>query len=144
MEIREYAERVLWGESLTLKLDVPDLLTDSTPGLPIGRVDAPKRPAELKLSNPQESSGGFPKHNELENEEARGRVLHFLPIMNSWRLSLWRSPFSAFPMHVPTGASDWFEPCEMNLNIYVYTKIGCRRLGWRWGALASIVFFGIN
>ena len=77
MEIREYAERVLWGESLTLKLDVPDLLTDSTPGVPIGRVDAPKRPAELKLGKPQESSGGFPKHNELQNEEARGRVLHF-------------------------------------------------------------------
>jgi uncharacterized ferritin-like protein (DUF455 family) len=76
MEIREFAQRVLFSTSLEEKLTPERDLTDSEPGAALLIPGDPGRPTELRLK-----SGGvradFPGDAHLINEEQRGILLHF-------------------------------------------------------------------
>ena len=78
MELRELAERVLLGHSLSDKLAAPaagQALTDTTPGLR-GRVpDAPGRPAALAFRSSRDLVP-FPHANRLGHPAAAGAALH--------------------------------------------------------------------
>lgn len=75
MEIRELAERVLFGRTLADKLLRPDgPLTDHRPGPAITRPDAPGRPPGLGPA--RRARIPFPARSELHRDEIRGRVLH--------------------------------------------------------------------
>ncbi len=76
VEIREYAERVLFGTQLEEKLTPFTELTDEHPGKPIEAPLVPVRPKDLSIQGCAESAP-FPKLRELEKETARGRLLHF-------------------------------------------------------------------
>ena len=78
MEIRQLAERVLFGESLDDKLIPSGRLTDDAPGRAVSTPDAPGRPAELALDRwSDEQRVSFTDVRALEREEERGLVLHF-------------------------------------------------------------------
>jgi Uncharacterized protein conserved in bacteria len=77
MELREFAERVLFSSSLEEKLQTPDVITDSRPGPAIVTPTAPGRPRELIFKPSGSSRGEFPGTRHLEQNYERGRLLHF-------------------------------------------------------------------
>jgi uncharacterized ferritin-like protein (DUF455 family) len=76
MEIRELAERILFGNTLADKLTMPAVVTDLAPGAAIAAPSLPGRPPELRLDNDRERVA-FPGLHELDRPGMRGRVLHF-------------------------------------------------------------------
>lgn len=77
MELREFAERVLFSTSLEEKLQRPDCITDDRPGSPIVTPTAPGRPRELIFKPTGTARGEFPGTRHLEQNHERGRLLHF-------------------------------------------------------------------
>jgi uncharacterized ferritin-like protein (DUF455 family) len=77
MELREFAEQVLFATTLEEKLRAPEIITDEHPGAPLLKVEAPGRPAELQFKAQGAGKADFPGVHRLEKEEERGRLLHF-------------------------------------------------------------------
>jgi len=77
MELRELAERIVFGTTLADKLVRPDVLTDERPGAALPTPGAPGRPAELRFKERGDGGGGFPGRHRLDSESGRGQVLHF-------------------------------------------------------------------
>lgn len=102
MEIRAFAEQVLFGRSLEDKLAAPrPPLTDAAPGAPIAVPAAPGRPPELPMVE-RPGGPGFPAETRLGEPEARGRVLHFfanheLVALELMALALLRFPDAPSP-----------------------------------------------
>jgi uncharacterized ferritin-like protein (DUF455 family) len=76
MELREFAEQVLFATTLEEKLRAPTLITDEHPGAPLLTVAAPGRPVELQFKAQGSGKADFPGVHRLEKEEERGRLLH--------------------------------------------------------------------
>lgn len=76
MELRELAERILYGTTLDEKLVVAEALTDARPGEAVALPPRPGRPEPLRLDQARERVA-FPGATELDRPGARGRVLHF-------------------------------------------------------------------
>jgi len=77
MELREFAERVLFATTLEEKLLRPADITDEHPGPAFATPAAPGRPAELRFKTTGEARDSFPGTKNLEQESERGRLLHF-------------------------------------------------------------------
>lgn len=97
MEIREFAERVLLGQSLADKLVAPRELTDLAPGPAIAAPAVPGRPLELPLRSGANERERFPTRRDLEREAGRGIALHFfanheLLALEAMALALLRFP----------------------------------------------------
>ena len=77
MELRDFAERVLFATTLEKKLLRPADITDERPGTALITPAAPGRPAELQFKVTGEARDSFPGTKNLEQESERGRLLHF-------------------------------------------------------------------
>ncbi len=77
MELRDFAEQVLFATTLEEKLRCPANLTDERPGTPLVTPAAPGRPAELSFKPQVSGKAEFPGLHQLENKTERGRLLHF-------------------------------------------------------------------
>jgi len=77
MELREFAEQVLFATTLGEKLRCPPDITDELPGAPLATPAMPGRPAELRFKVTGTARGEFPGTRHLEQERERGRLLHF-------------------------------------------------------------------
>lgn len=77
MELREFAERVLFGTTLEEKLVDAGNVTDERPGVGIRAPEEPGRPTELRFKARGSGRSGFPGLHRLEDESERGRLLHF-------------------------------------------------------------------
>ena len=77
MEIREFAERVLFATTLEEKLQCPDEITDENPGSALVTPNAPGRPANLQFKPHGSDKADFPGLHQLEQERERGKLLHF-------------------------------------------------------------------
>lgn len=79
MEIREFAERVLFADTLDGKLTGPgpEPPTDDRPGPPVAAPAAPGRPASLRFKPAGSGKSGFPGTHALDRTDERGRLLHF-------------------------------------------------------------------
>ena len=77
MELREFAEQVLFATSLEEKLRDPGEVTDERPGSALVTPESPGRPPELQFKVTGSARDQFPGARELENETNRGRLLHF-------------------------------------------------------------------
>lgn len=78
MELRAFAEQVLFGSTLEEKLLLsPRVVTDQQAGKAIKGVIEPGRPENLIMSG-KESRASFPSLKHIENEYQRGVMLHFL------------------------------------------------------------------
>lgn len=78
MEVRAFAERVLFGDSLSDKLAAPAAgtpLTDSAPGRPAGVPSSPGRPAALAL-RADRALTPFPAKGRLAEPDAAAAALH--------------------------------------------------------------------
>jgi uncharacterized ferritin-like protein (DUF455 family) len=76
VEIREFAESILFSATLEEKLRSPGDLTDLAPAGNFRTPKAPTRPDELRFA-PHGTKYDFPTVRALESEPARGRLLHF-------------------------------------------------------------------
>jgi uncharacterized ferritin-like protein (DUF455 family) len=77
MELRDFAEQVLFATTLDDKLQSPAVVTDDRPGCPLLTPEAPGRPAELRFKPQGSGKVDFPSLHRLEWEHERGRLLHF-------------------------------------------------------------------
>jgi uncharacterized ferritin-like protein (DUF455 family) len=77
MELREFAEQVLFATSLEEKLRCPDVITDEHPGPALITPAAPGRPAALRFKPHGSGRGDFPGLQRLDQPRERGRLLHF-------------------------------------------------------------------
>lgn len=77
MELREFAEQVLFATSLEEKLRRPEQITDERPGPALVTPAAPGRPLELRFKAAGEARDAFPGTRHLEQERERGQLLHF-------------------------------------------------------------------
>ncbi|HLH54204.1 MAG TPA: DUF455 family protein [Verrucomicrobiae bacterium] len=77
MELREFAERILFSSSLDEKLDCPSELTDDRPGPALETPVSPGRPRELRFKTSRSGKNQAPSLQELEDADKRGRLLHF-------------------------------------------------------------------
>jgi uncharacterized ferritin-like protein (DUF455 family) len=77
MELREFAERVLFATNLEEKLRCPADITDERPGSPLVTPEAPGRPPELRFKPQVSGKADFPGLHQLEQPRERGRLLHF-------------------------------------------------------------------
>ncbi len=76
MQVREFAERVLFADTLEDKLSGPDSLEDDRPGTGLDTPAQPGRPTNLQF---RASPGkfDFPGTSGLEDERRRAKLLHF-------------------------------------------------------------------
>ncbi len=77
MELREFAEQVLFATTLEEKLQRPGELTDEQPGAPMFAPEMPGRPAALRFKKQDATKAAFPGVHRLEQPHERGRLLHF-------------------------------------------------------------------
>ena len=77
MEVREFAESVLFATSLEEKLRTPDGITDERPGVASAAPVAPGRPANLIFKPHAAGKSEFPGLHRLEEKSERGKLLHF-------------------------------------------------------------------
>ena len=77
MEVRQFAERVLYGDTLEQKLQTVGALTDRSPGAGLRGLCLPGRPAGLGFSNTQSGRSEFPNPSQFEDDQQRGFALHF-------------------------------------------------------------------
>ena len=77
MELREYAERILFATSLEEKLQRTADVTDERPGPALITPVAPGRPKELQFKATGEARDSFPGTKNLEQTSERGKLLHF-------------------------------------------------------------------
>ena len=74
MEIKEFAERLLLGNTLEDKLFFADQISDKDLSPFTIRIDQPSRPDFLQFSN---QNAPLPKMHQLDDERQRGLLLHF-------------------------------------------------------------------
>ena len=78
MELRDFAESVLFARTLEEKLQSPGTLTDERPGTALPTPEAPGRPDGLTFKRSGTGSGNeFPPDHRLHDDRERGRLLHF-------------------------------------------------------------------
>src|SRR5215472_10021928 len=77
MELREFAEQVLFATTLEEKLRTPQNVTDEHPGAPLATPAAPGRPEHLQFKPHATGKSEFPGLHRLEDKTERGKLLHF-------------------------------------------------------------------
>ena len=77
MELREFAERVVFGTTLEEKLAPPGELTDEHPGGLSESPAHPGRPPSLHFKDTRDGGAEAPGWRDLEQDVGRGRLLHF-------------------------------------------------------------------
>lgn len=78
MELRDFAEQVLYGKTLDEKLLLnPKVITDDAPAVAFTMPEGPGRPSELRISD-RGVKADFPGTNRLDDDRERGKMLHFL------------------------------------------------------------------
>ena len=77
MELREFAEQVVFGTTLEEKLAPPGELTDEHPGGLSEAPAQPGRPGTLHFKDLRDGGTETPGWRDLEQDTGRGRLLHF-------------------------------------------------------------------
>lgn len=78
MELRDFAEQVLYGKTLEEKLLLnPRVITDEHATAAFTMPSGPGRPRELQISE-RGVKADFPGTNRLDDDRERGKMLHFL------------------------------------------------------------------
>ena len=77
MELREFAEQILFATTLEEKLRAPGTITDVQPGKPVATPAAPGRPGNLVFKPHATGKSEFPGLHRLEDVAERGKLLHF-------------------------------------------------------------------
>lgn len=77
MELRTFAEQILFSDTLEAKISAPTSISDSSPGLPISSPIAPHRPSFLRFKSSESTAASPPTAADLSRDQARGHLLHY-------------------------------------------------------------------
>ncbi|MCB9745083.1 MAG: DUF455 family protein [Alphaproteobacteria bacterium] len=100
MQLRELAERALFGDTLADKLVAVEILEDDRPGAAVAPPPLPGRPEALRLDLGQPRAR-FPRVGSLVEPEQRGRMLHFFANHELMALELMALVLLRFPEAPP-------------------------------------------
>ena len=141
MELREFAERVLFATTLEEKLRRPGLLTDDHPGRAIAAPGSPERPAALRFKPAHSGKAEFPGAHQLEREEERGRLLHFFAnheLLATELMALVLLRFPDAPSAFRQGVAETLQDEQMHTRLYMERMREC---GIAFGALPVSGYF---
>ncbi len=142
MEIREFAERILFGDSLDDKLIRPRSFEDEAPGRPVETPRYPHRPVGLSLDLRDTSEKvDFPSVYQLDREPERGRALHFFgnhELLALELMALCLLKFPEAPAKFRRGVAQTMLEEQMHTRLYVRRM---ERLGVEFGTFPVNDFF---
>src|SRR5215475_8917796 len=141
MELRDFAERVLFATTLEEKLQSPADVTDDSPGSPLLTPSAPGRPAELRFKPQTSGKADFPGVHHLEREQERGRLLHFFANHELLATELMALVLLRFPEAPPAfrrGVLQTLKDEQQHTRLYLQRMREC---GVRFGELPVSGFF---
>jgi len=126
--VREFAERVLFGETLEEKLAPPPSgLADTLLGPAIATPLAPGRPQELRLRE-DGVRAAFPGIGRIETDEARGRLLHFFAnheLLATELMALVLLKFPEAPQEFRAGILKTLKEEQMHTKMYLKRMTEC-------------------
>lgn len=139
--VREIAERILFGTTLEEKLAPPPPgVSDDDRGGPITTPEAPVRPEELRLRR-DGVRAEFPGTVGLEDEEQRGRLLHFFAnheLLATELMALVLLKFPEAPAEFRAGVLQTMKEEQMHTKLYLKRMADC---GVEFGDLPVNGFF---
>ena len=139
--MREIAERILFGTTLEEKLAPPPPgVSDDDRGGPITTPEAPVRPEELRLRR-DGVRAEFPGTVGLEDEEQRGRLLHFFAnheLLATELMALVLLKFPEAPAEFRAGVLQTMKEEQMHTKLYLKRMADC---GVEFGDLPVNGFF---
>ena len=141
MELRDFAEQILFATTLDEKLRRPERLTDVRPGPPLAAPEAPGRPAELRFKPPGGGKADFPGLHRLEQEGERGRLLHFFAnheLLATELMALVLLRFPDAPAAFRRGISETLQDEQIHTRLYIERMRAC---GMQLGALPVSGYF---
>lgn len=77
MELRTFAEQILFSDTLDAKISAPTSISDTSPGLPISSPITPHRPSFLRFKSSESTAAAPPSAADLSQDQARGHLLHY-------------------------------------------------------------------
>jgi uncharacterized ferritin-like protein (DUF455 family) len=128
MELREFAEQVLFATTLADKLQSPTVVTDERPGSPLLTPQAPGRPVELRFKPQDSGKADFPSVHRLEREQERGRLLHFFAnheLLATELMALALLRFSDAPAAFRRGVWQTLKDEQLHTRLYVERMRNC-------------------
>jgi uncharacterized ferritin-like protein (DUF455 family) len=141
MELRDFAEQVLFATTLDEKLQSPAVVTDDRPGSPLLTPQAPGRPAELRFKPQGSGKADFPGVHRLEREQERGRLLHFFAnheLLATELMALALLRFPDAPAAFRRGVWQTLKDEQMHTHLYVERMREC---GIQFGELPVSGYF---
>ena len=140
MTVQEYAERVLFGTTLEEKLAPPPQGIIDEPGTAIVVPDLPGRPPGLELRR-DGVRAEFPGTTGIEDDEHRGRLLHFFAnheLLAAELMALVLLKFPEAPADFRRGILDTLREEQMHTKLYLRRMEDC---GVKFGDLPLNGFF---
>jgi len=128
MELRAFAEQVLFATSLEEKLRAPDAITDEYPGSPLVTPDAPGRPQQLIFKPHAAGKSEFPGLHELEKKSERGKLLHFFgnhELLATELMALVLLKFPAAPAAFRKGVLQTLKDEQAHTRLYLERMKSC-------------------
>lgn len=141
MELRDFAEQILFATTLEAKLRAPEAITDERPGQPILAPAAPGRPADLHFKPPGSRKADFPSTHRLEKLSERGRLLHFFAnheLLATELMALALLRFPEAPAAFRRGVLQTLQDEQEHTRLYVERMKSC---GIEFGELPVSGFF---
>ncbi len=141
MELRDIAERVLFATTLEEKLRSPADFTDDSPGSTLHTPSAPGRPAELHFKAQSSGKADFPGVHRLEQEQERGRLLHFFAnheLLATELMALALLRFPEAPAAFRRGLYETLREEQMHTRLYLERL---RQCGIQFGELPVSGYF---
>ena len=141
MELRDFAERILFATTLEEKLQCPAAIADEHPGPALATPAAPGRPAELHFKQSGTGRDKFPGTRQLEKEQERGRLLHFFANHELLATELMALVLLRFPDAPPAfrkGVLQTLKDEQVHTRLYIERMREC---GIRFGELPVSGYF---
>jgi hypothetical protein len=128
MELRDFAEQVLFATTLEEKLRSPSVITDDCPGSPLLTPNMPGRPVDLRFKPQGSGKSDFPGVHRLEREQERGRLLHFFAnheLLATELMALALLRFPDAPAAFRRGVFQTLKDEQMHTRLYMQRMANC-------------------
>ena len=141
MELREFAEQILFGTTLAEKLATPQIITDEQPGVALVTPTAPGRSAKLQFKPHAAGKSEFPGLHRLEDISERGKLLHFFgnhELLATELMALVLLKFPDAPAAFRKGVLRTLQEEQEHTRLYIERMRGC---GVEFGELPVSGYF---